>query len=67
MARVNKLVPREASSDSAALKDRSEYAQWWAAAEAQAYYAGLKQRFKVQIKVPRPTRTPLEAADSTAQ
>jgi peptidyl-prolyl cis-trans isomerase D len=31
-----------------------QYLQAWGSAEAQAYYELLKQRFKVQIKAPRP-------------
>ena len=31
-------------------RSRSQYRQTWADAEAQAYYAGLKKRFKVDIK-----------------
>ena len=40
----------------AALAQRVEqYTQQWTNAEALAYYEMLKQRFKVQFKVPRPT------------
>lgn len=63
VVKVNKLVPREAPAAEAIKQDRAQYGQWWSGAESQAYYALLKDRFKVQIKAPRPT---LPGADSAA-
>ena len=40
-----------------AKQERQQYGQWWASAENLAYYNLLKERFKVQIKVPKPTGT----------
>ncbi len=63
VVKVNKLVPREAPAADAVKQDRAQYGQWWSGAESQAYYALLKDRFKVEIKVPRPA---LSGADSAA-
>ncbi|MGE0497466.1 MAG: SurA N-terminal domain-containing protein [Ramlibacter sp.] len=54
VAKVNKVVAREAVDPATAAKERSQYDQWWASAEGIAYYNLLKERFKVQIKVPKP-------------
>ncbi|MGA8514936.1 MAG: SurA N-terminal domain-containing protein [Burkholderiaceae bacterium] len=51
--KVNKLLEREAKADSAK-QDRQQYTQWWTNAEAMAYYNGLKERFKAEIKVTKP-------------
>lgn len=55
VVRVNKIVPREAQDAAAAAQDRSRYAQWWADAESQAYYAFLKEHFKVEILASKPS------------
>ena len=57
-AKVNRLVPRETPNEQIALQERQQYLQWWSNAEGLAYYELLKDRFKVQIKVPRPQVTP---------
>ncbi|GAD21476.1 SurA N-terminal domain-containing protein [Acidovorax sp. MR-S7] len=59
--KVNRILKREASDDAQARMERQQYTQAWGTAEALAYYELLKQRFKVQIKAPRPT------AESAAQ
>ena len=53
VARINKVLPREAPAANVALQERTQFAQWLASAEAQAYLEVLKTRFKVQIKAPR--------------
>ena len=53
-AKVNRLVPRETPNEQIALQERQQYLQWWSNAEGLAYYELSKDRFKVQIKVPRP-------------
>lgn len=53
--KVNRIVARDAVDDAMARMERQQYLQAWGSAEAQAYYELLKQRFKVQIKAPRPT------------
>ncbi len=48
VVRIDKLLPRDqALGDLPRLQ--SQYAQVWGAAEAEAYYAALKERYKVQI------------------
>ena len=55
VVRVNKVLPRNSVANEASVQERKQYAQWLALAENQAYYEALKKRFKVQIKVPRPS------------
>jgi peptidyl-prolyl cis-trans isomerase D len=55
--RVNKVLPRTAVAPERAAQERKQYTQWMASAENQAYYKMLQDRFKVQIKVPRPARS----------
>jgi len=59
VARVNKVLPRNPPAPATAEQERKQYAQWVASAENQAYYKMLTQRFKVQIKAPRPGQTAL--------
>ncbi|MBC7436525.1 MAG: SurA N-terminal domain-containing protein [Bdellovibrionales bacterium] len=54
VVKVNRIVPREPATEASAKQDRSQYAQWWTSAENLAYYALLKDRFKVQMKVAKP-------------
>ena len=54
VAKVNRLVPRQTPNEQVAQQERQQYLQWWSNAEGLAYYELLKDRFKVQIKVPRP-------------
>jgi peptidyl-prolyl cis-trans isomerase D len=54
VVKVNKVVPREAPSPEVAQHERDQYEQWWSSAETMAYYNLLKERFKVQILVPKP-------------
>ena len=58
VAKVNRLVPRQTPNEQVAQQERQQYLQWWSNAEGLAYYELLKDRFKVQIKVPRPQVTP---------
>jgi peptidyl-prolyl cis-trans isomerase D len=51
---VSKVLPRKPAPEAIAQQERKQYAQWLAAAESLAYYTSLKERFKVQIKVPDP-------------
>lgn len=52
VARVNKIVPREAQDPQKAEQIRQQFAQLWGQAEAQAYLAALKAQFKAEILVP---------------
>ncbi len=61
VVRLNKVMPRSAPAPELAAQERSQYAQWVAGAESQAYYKLLQQRYKVQIKVPRPSATSPES------
>ncbi len=54
VVRVNKVLERVAPTDAAAKQERTQYANWMAAAEAGAYYQSLKEQYKAQIKVARP-------------
>lgn len=49
VVRINKVAARAAVPTANQQRDREQYTQWWTAAEAQAYYAALKERFKVQV------------------
>jgi peptidyl-prolyl cis-trans isomerase D len=51
VARVTKVLGRDPSTADAA-RASSSYAQAWASAEAMAYYAALKSRFKVEVHTP---------------
>ncbi len=54
--RVTKLVARNEAAQASAAQDREQYAQWWTAAEVQAYYAELKDQLKVEILIPDPAK-----------
>jgi peptidyl-prolyl cis-trans isomerase D len=55
VARVNKVLPSGTPAAAAAEQGRKQFAQSVGTAESQAYYKLLTQRYKVQIKVPRPS------------
>ncbi|HSV35375.1 MAG TPA: SurA N-terminal domain-containing protein [Ramlibacter sp.] len=55
VVKVGKVVPREAPKPEMAAQEHQQYAQWWGSAENLAYYNLLKERFKVQIKAPKPS------------
>ena len=66
VVKINRLVPREPATEASAKQDRGQYTQWWTAAENLAYYNVLKERFKAQVKVPKPAaRTAEELAQQT--
>jgi peptidyl-prolyl cis-trans isomerase D len=54
VARIIAVLPRTDPDAAAATQERAQVAQWLSGAESQAYYEVLKERFKVQIKIPRP-------------
>jgi peptidyl-prolyl cis-trans isomerase D len=62
VVRVNKVLPRTAPVATLAQQERNQYAQLVANAENEAYYQVLKDRFKVQMKVPRPSASAVDAA-----
>jgi len=51
VVRVNKVLPRGEAPQAVQQRDRDQYAQLWGAAEVQAYYATLRERFKAQTLV----------------
>jgi len=55
IARINKVLPRNPAPAGATEQERGQVVRWLAGAESDAYYEVLKARFKVQIKVPRPS------------
>lgn len=65
--RVNKIVPRNAGTPATALQDRNQYAQAWTSAEAQAYYAVLKEQLKAEILVTNPAKLAVGLSKSLAQ
>ena len=70
IVKVLKVLPREASLETAAKQERTQYTQWWTSAESLAYYNGLKDRFKTEIKVAKPVRAKadqLSGTEATAQ
>jgi peptidyl-prolyl cis-trans isomerase D len=54
VARINKVLERSPPEGERSKQERAQYAQWVANAENQAYYAVLKNRYKVQISVAKP-------------
>lgn len=57
VAKVTKVLGRDPTTADAA-RASSSYAQAWASAEAQAYYAALKSRFKVEVHTPAAASAP---------
>lgn len=68
VARINKVLLPDAGDEAILKQGRSQYAQAWIAAEDQAYYNLLKERFKTDIKVEKPkAKSALNAAAAAAQ
>lgn len=67
VVRVNKVVPRNEIGQDSVKQDREQYAQWWSTAESQAYYAVLKDRLKVELLVPSPTKAAASSTKSLVQ
>jgi peptidyl-prolyl cis-trans isomerase D len=53
VVKVEKILPRDGTNAASLVRERDQYAQWWASAEGLAYYKLLKEKFKVEIKVAR--------------
>ena len=64
VAKVTKVLGRDPAAGDAA-RAQAQYAQAWGDAEAQAYYAALKTRFKVEIKPNAVQTTDLAASAAT--
>jgi len=54
IAKINKVLTRDAPAEAAAKQELGQYAQWWVSAETLAYYEGLRDRFKAEILVSKP-------------
>ncbi|PUE22298.1 peptidylprolyl isomerase [Limnohabitans sp. MMS-10A-160] len=63
VARVNKLVPRDASSAQQLAQSRQQMTQLWGQAEGQAYLTYLKQQLKAEILIEKPQSQRAEAAE----
>jgi peptidyl-prolyl cis-trans isomerase D len=48
---VSKVLPRDDAAQTDAIV-APQLAQAWGAAESEAYYQSLKQRFKVELRLP---------------
>lgn len=57
VVRVNKILPKPATTPATDVQNRNQYAAWWTAAEGKAYYAVLKESLKVNMLVPDPAAT----------
>ncbi len=55
VAKIEKIVPRATQDAAAIQKEQQQYSQVWSGVEAMAYYDLLKQQYKAEIKVPRPS------------
>ena len=55
VARVNKVLPREAVAADVERRQQAQYAGLWGGSEARAYYEWLKQRYKVRVLAPKPS------------
>ena len=58
VAKINKVLPPVAADDATAKQGRVQVSQAWVAAEDQAYYNLLKERFKTDIKMAKPVVKP---------
>ena len=58
VAKITKVLPRDAVAGPNEAQELKQYTQWIANAENQAYYNVLKDRFKVEMKIQRPSNTP---------
>ena len=67
VVRVIAAVARSAPVDSVAKQEIAQYLQGWTGAENLAYYNLLKERFKAQIKVPKPERANLNVPSVSVQ
>jgi peptidyl-prolyl cis-trans isomerase D len=59
VVKINRIVPRDKPEPQRAQQERLQLTQWWSTAEGVAYYEMLKERFKVEMKVTRPSESSL--------
>ena len=55
VVRVNKVLERNPPTEADSQKEKAQFAQWLANAESRAYYDWLKTKYKVEIRVPKPS------------
>ena len=67
VVKVNKILPRMAPTDVISKQEQAQYAKWWTSAESQAYYELLKERFKVQLLVTRPSVNAIDLSGSSTK
>jgi peptidyl-prolyl cis-trans isomerase D len=53
VVKVEKVLSRDEAAEKNRDREHTQFAQWWASAEGLAYYNLLKEKFKVEIKIPR--------------
>ena len=53
VVKVDKVLSRDEAAEKNRDREHTQFAQWWASAEGLAYYNLLRERFKVEIKIPR--------------
>ena len=53
VVKVEKVLSRDEAAEKNRDREHTQFAQWWASAEGLAYYNLLRERFKVEIKIPR--------------
>ena len=63
VARVNKIVPRDAMTPEQLAQSRQQMSQLWGQAESQAYLTHLKQQLKAEILVQKPDAKREDAAE----
>jgi peptidyl-prolyl cis-trans isomerase D len=56
VVRVNKVVPRPEASAQLSEQSRQQFARLWGQAEAQAYLASLKAKYKVEMRAEKPAK-----------
>jgi peptidyl-prolyl cis-trans isomerase D len=52
--KVTGVLPRDPRDATVTQQERAQYAQWWTAAESLAYYKLMQERYKVEIRAPKP-------------
>jgi peptidyl-prolyl cis-trans isomerase D len=63
VARVNKIIAREASTPEQLAQSRQQMSQLWGQAESQAYLSHLKQQLKAEILVQKPAANLADASE----
>jgi peptidyl-prolyl cis-trans isomerase D len=67
VAKITSVVARQAPDEVSAKQEQGQYAVGWSAAEAQAYYSSLKEKYAVKFIAPKPARVALNGSAPTPQ